>query len=374
MRAALENAEIFKTLREFDHWLLLNRPRLWAIRLPYLLAYALAGNLGAYLFIQALPLQLHHVGNLLPILWVVFFVGLGAFIFWLTRFNRHSAAKAFENTSAFKGLVDFIIYLVCILALLSPSITASFALTGRFDGMISLAEVREDMRTKDGYDRDDTLPQDLVEKYTGLDAEARTGMRNQDINRIVRYNLRRLEEIKENDFEDLWFFFIPHLIVSHFGLVMFAAKHVKRSTVYRTMAYGVGLFILFMIFIIFIDLLRALTFIGRLIYRWDLEDNLWPRGYLILVGIMTLIAGSVFRLKRYREFVAMNIAILPVAAYFFLPFRAMEFIYDHDVFKDLRDIEEFQIGLLIFSPLIYIWLIPLLKAMYIRLLSLPREG
>lgn len=357
MRVTLENSEFVQNLKKIDHWLLVNRPRLWVIRLPYLALYTLAANLGVYLIIQALPLQLHHAGYFFPILWVVFLAALGAFIFWLTRFNRHSAARPFENTSAFKGLGDFLIYLGCILALLSPSITASFSLTGRFDGMISLAEVREDVRIGAVLRSGIVYPDEFAQKYTGLDAEARKGMSNGEINWTIGYNLPQLAAIKENDFEELWAFFTLHLIVSHFALVMFATKHVKRSTVYRTIAYGVGLFIL---------LISCTLFF--------IENYVWPWGYLFVLGIIALITASVFRLKRYREFVAMNIALLPVGVSFCFTIAIMVYIYDHEIYQNLSSIEETQLKLLIFSPLLYLWLIPVLKAMYMQLLSLPREG
>lgn len=374
MRAYFANLEELQFLRDYDHSLLVNRPKLWVIRLPYLFVYAVLANAITFLFILILPLRLHHVQEFFSIWWMAFLASLVALYFWNRQFSLYSPEKAYENTSPMKGLADFVIYVACIIVLISPTITTSLTLYYRFDSMITSEELQLDHNRVRPLKYDDSYPDDLVLKYTSLTSVTQEDLRKYSIHSAVDQSIRRLQGIKDGDFNELRGYSFFYVLAIHFGLLMFSGRNVTKRVFNRSLVYGVIAFILYAIYAVVLSILEySPTFLGRLIENMDPEIFLWPGPLIALIIFMAFMAFSVFRRKERSDFAAMNIFLLPIGVSIYLAYWIANQAVEYEWFRGWEYRNAFWFGMLITSPLLYMWLIPLLKAMYMRHLALPEK-
>lgn len=374
MRTYFANLELSQFLRDYDHSLLVNRPKLWVIRLPYLALYALLANALVFLFILVLPLQLYHIQEFFSIWWMAFFASLIALYFWNRQFSLYSPEKAYENTSPLKGLADFLVYIACIMVLISPTIATSLTLYYRFDNMISFEEVELDNSRIRRLNYDDSYPEDLILKYTSHSSVTQEELNNYSVQMSVDQSIRRLQGIKDGDFNELQAYSLIYILVIHFGLLMFAGRHVTKRVYNRALVYGVIAFVLYSMYGVVLEILAfSPTFLGRLIEDIDLEIIGFPGPLIAFIIFMSIMAFSVFLRRERSDFAAMNIVLLPAGVFVYMIYWIGINIIEGDLYVYWEFTDTFWFGMLITSPFLYMWLIPLLKAMYMRVLALPEK-
>ena len=369
-----KNLEELEFLRKYDHWLLVNHPRLWMIRLPYLVVYAVLANVLVFLFVLILPLKIHHIQEFFTILWVIFLMTLVAFYLWSRQFRRYSPEKAYENTSALQGLRDYLIIIACIIVLISPTITTAEILKFRFGGMITLEELSVDSTRVEGIEFGERYPVDLVLKYTGERQESRNDFGNFITSSAVERSINRFEGIKTGEFEELWSFSFAYIFIIHFGIILFAGKHVPRRIIPRTVIYAILLFLGYTFYAVMLSILAfSQSFLGQVVDRSGPGILGWPGPFILILVFTWIMALSVFIRKEYSRFTAMNIVLLPVVTYIFLAYLILDLGIENNftIFDNAR--ESYYFGMLIFSPLVYVWMIPILKMMYMRMLALPQK-
>lgn len=384
---------IVKENKNWDQYLLLNHPRLWAIRLPTLLGYFIVFNLIGVTISLVFPLKTYHVTQMFTWLWLFGVAEMIALGFWLRRFSWFSSEKALERTSPINGFFEILIYMFCILIFLSPTILSSAILEYRFSQMITITEIEHDRSEIRGLSLRDIYPQDLVENYTRLDYDTYLSLsgvhrgEREQVNRELENVVRKLDDVKFQDDSEWLPYLIMVVILLHISVFVFNARHNRNDLSGRTIAYGLGI----MLFIgIFLGLVGS--FLNDFANIPYLEiDKILGRIFngvmVFMFGFVLFFSVRVFWQKGYKTFTAMNISLLPYVFYFEIQYFFGGYYFEHkinflDEFFGYQGILNEALGsfwgeivqfLMVGSPLVIAWVFIITKAMYMRMLALP-EG
>ena len=391
---------IVEKYNEWNKDLLLNHPRLWALRLPVLLGYFVVLNLLAVVICFAFPLRTYHVTSMFDWLWLFGVVELIPLGFWLWKFSQFSPEKELERTSPVNGMLEILLYMLCIFIFLSPTLTSSAILEFRFSRMITLPEIKAADNMFDYYGHsyysymendEDIFHQNLVEKYTPYDYETYRSIRSSDMDRFKRINremgavIYNLINIKQREDHRWNGYLTTATILLHISVFMFAARHIRKGVFGKSIAYAIGIIVIAVIIqgIIPAFFFDYYSYSSRGMSTYEIVNY----GMAFFIFAFTLFFSlRVFWQKKYQNFTALNITVLPYVVYFELFILFIYLLDETDFAAKLLDkwIDAFdktfggfwapQIGLLIFgTPLLILPAYILIKAMYMRLLALP-EG
>lgn len=305
MLERIQNTPLIQQYRRLDHYLLINYPRLWMIRLPYILLYLLLANLLVFGFVWLILLKRVHIEN-----WMRMLGGIEFFLlyFWFARVKQFHPEKAFESTRPLKGILEILSYIFCIAVIISPTVTSMFFLEIRFSS---------------------------------------------------------------GDLESL---FLYHVLVLHFGYYVFIYKHVHKVYLSRAFAYllalasALGTFWLVISFIFRVAASDSPTVTSS----YDPTFLFWSGLFFLILLVVFLFAAWVYKLNRRREFVVLNIIVLPIGIQVFLYLMILNRLLGN-VFYFVDQTIPFAWILFIASPVLYLWFIPLSKAFLIRWLGLPTD-
>lgn len=223
VRESFGNTKAAKLLRKFDHWLRLHYPRFWIVRLPYLVAYIITAHLLTLGIVWALRLRLYHINDLYLFLWVYWLLTVAGLYFWNQKIRSYTPDQTIENTTAYKDLVDLLVYFGCVLILITPNLTAMFSMVDRFDNIISREELQEDLERHANR----FYPIDLIVKYSGIDPIQKRSERAHNYLQITKGVFTNLDDIKSREYKGMKAFSFLYLIVIYAGLLMYTGKHVR---------------------------------------------------------------------------------------------------------------------------------------------------
>jgi hypothetical protein len=378
-----------KAYKKWDQHLLLNHPRLWALRLPVLVSYFIAFNLISILVSSLVPLKTYHVNHMFTWLWIFGAVEVILLVLWIFRINRFSPEKSLERTSPLNGLWEVILYMLCALIFFSPTLSSSFVLEIRFAYMIPHEVLETDRAFIRDYSLNDRNSQDLVEKYSQIDYATYLDLdwtynEGYTVNSKIDNTIHCLRSVTERN-DDRWETYLNTAIVLlHFGVIIFNLRHIQRKVIGITILFVAGIsiplgYMLYLWIVLGISEIRSF-------YEVNIESlEITLKSFVvILIAFILFFSLRVFWQKRYRGLTAMTISLLPYlifAAQHYLLFSlsdrypVIDFLLYNKPLKQafgsfLGDI--LQIFFLA-SPLMFIWVFIFTKAMYTRLLSLP-EG
>ncbi len=384
----LSELPILEKVRQWDHHLLLNRPFLWMLRLPTLLAYFFVFNLLSVIVSLILPLSTYQVIKIFTWLWLFGVVELIAFGFWLRRFNWFSPEKALENTHPLKGIWEILIYMVCVLWFLSPSLFSTAILEHRFSQIVTVQEIDGVKARIRNLKSSEYFPQDLVEKYTRFDYATYSKLdtpTRKEVNFDLENVVDKLDNIQNQEDFDWIAYLTLSTILLHTSAIMFNEKHNRKSILAGTVAYG-------LIVMVFLGIIQGLAaaFVNNFTYISDPDydvilEGIWHGVLMLLLLLVLFFSLRVFWQKGYKHFTAMNISLLPYVIY-------LEFLYWFMAYgQDMKIVKEIflddgainyifgkfwgdQVQLLILgTPLIILWVFVLTKAMYMQMLSKPED-
>lgn len=370
MLDALENTPFMQEYRRIDHYLVVNHPRLWVLRLPYLVLYFLIFNIVGIALFWFFADQVHHARSAFSWLFLVALVELAFFILWLRKFNDYSPEKALENTNPFMGWVEILSYLVCIMILFSPTLTIPAVLLERFDQMTNINELRQDQNALRNLQVGEALWMQLGSKYLGIPASEFAKMSEyelQQANYDISASLSLLTEIKEDPSEFYMVIFQLHLILTHIAAFMFLVKHTEKNIPVKVFVYMV---ILFIVILITSGIISLFSFL----FNWNTSDDLALKIPFFFLILITIFAAGGFWQKRRREITALNIVTLPVAIYLYLvTWQNYDFAVTNFLDKYFQSQTYDLTALFFLSPVPYILIIPIVKAFFIRYLSQPEN-
>ncbi|MDJ0735927.1 MAG: hypothetical protein QNJ47_17990 [Nostocaceae cyanobacterium] len=108
-------------LQRIDRYLLLNRPRLWAMRIHDAYYYGLLADSLIISLIIIFPFQAHHIQHLWKVGIIVLAVDLILLKYVLGK-QRYDVAREYGNTIKSKGYLQIMGYMACIIILISPTL------------------------------------------------------------------------------------------------------------------------------------------------------------------------------------------------------------------------------------------------------------
>jgi hypothetical protein len=381
-----------KAYQKWDKHLLLNHPRLWALRLPVLVSYFIIFNLVSILVSSLVPLKTYHVNHMFTWLWIFGVVEAILLVLWIRRFNWFSPKKSLERAWAINGLGEVVIYMLCILIFFSPTIFSSIVLETRFAHMLPLDVIETDRAILGDYYYDDWYAQRLVERYTRFDYETYLDLEQigQDERYRVNYQLeetiRHLLRVTESNDYRWQAYLTTTIVLLNLAVILFGIRHIRRNVLGKALIYAVAVGI----FSLITELI--LWSLSDFLYRgdWDGESHFHETAinwyFVFLIAFILFFSLRVFWQKRYRVFTAMNITLLPFGVFaaqlYFLDRLSERYPVINDFFFSYIGPLEQAFGFFwgeiiqmffLASPLLILWVFILNKAMYTRLLSLP-EG
>lgn len=309
---------------------------------------------------------------------------------WARAADRFSPHKALERTSPVNGLVEVVVFMLCVAVFLSPAVLGSFVLEHRFVDMILATPIEADRNEVRNLEQDAVYPQGLVERYTNLDYEtyleySETDKHHVGMNYLIQAKINSLYKVASGQDEEWQEFLIGMIFMLHLGGVMFISKHVNQDLLVKTFIYGC----------IAVVLIGILEVVGIVVYEYFCQGNFlnesnfikaYTRSLLILMSLGSIFFSlKIFWQKSRRMFTAVNITLLPYVV-FGLQYVILDIIAEHnDAIDHLLYYKGFPtqlygdswdevIKILIFgTPILILWVFIPLKAMYTRLLALP-EG
>jgi hypothetical protein len=385
-----EDMPVVKAFQKWDKHLLLNHPRLWALRLPLLVIYLIAANAIALLVSGLIPLKTYQVNYMYIWLWLFGLLELILLILWIRHFNQHSPEKALEHTNPLNGMVEVLIYMLAVAVILSPAISSSFLLVQRFSGLLPAAEIRSDQLIIRDFDYPAVYPSDLVEKYSPLDYDLYLAAVENDgshwiYNRNIRDTVNELNNCLDGESLNWKVYLTIGIVLLHIGVAMFLTRHLRKGVFGRVVIYAILIWIAAFILLAVGDSLISFFISGNYSQRQGYFKILSNSVAGAAVAFIFFFSIRVFWQKRYRRFTAMNISVLPYLVYFlifYLNNAAPEtFHFINDLFSTDSWLSttfgyywgDILSGLIVATPVMILWVFIPIKAMFTRLLALP-EG
>jgi hypothetical protein len=387
---SLENIPVLQAFRKGDRHLLLNHPRLWALRLPWLVVYFVLANAVALLIPSLVPLNIDQTGQFHFWLWFGFAIEGIVMALWWRVVDRFSPPKAFVRTFPISGLWDVVVYMLCVVVFLSPGILGSFILEHRYSDMILATPIEADRKLVRTLEYNTVFPQDVVERYSNWDYEtylefSETEQMHTFVNFLINSKINSLYKVATYQDAEWQTFLIGMILMLHLGVVMFISRHFSPDMEVRALAYGA----------IAVMLLGILEIVGMVIFEYSYQGNpyeetnfleTYTRCLLILMSLAVLFFSlRVFWQKRFKTFTAINIILLPYVVFGF-QFVILDILADHyDAIDHLLYFTGFLTDwygnywdevikyLFLGTPIFILWVFIPIKAMYTRLLALP-EG
>ncbi|MDZ7956857.1 MAG: hypothetical protein RMY34_02940 [Aulosira sp. DedQUE10] len=115
-------------LNKINHSWLLHRPRLWLIKLHYVVYYALLINVIIFFLVLIFPIKVYHLCSFLIVGIVIIAIGeVIALIYWLYKQSLYNIEKQYGNTCKSNGFLELFGYSACIM--LIASVTLVFYLS-----------------------------------------------------------------------------------------------------------------------------------------------------------------------------------------------------------------------------------------------------
>lgn len=311
-------------MRKIDRYLLLNFPRFWATKFHYVIFYGLIANILASLivFISIKPEQ---PGDF-PInsIWVVFFlVEVVVSIFWLNSQTVINVEKEYGITHYGIGIIETIVYTICIFVIFSSSLTMTIT------GIHRVAQICERQN----------LSSSFCKQALGF---VGGGGSFYEFDTIMSWHL---------------------IFIASWVLSVVILKHAN----WRILIFA---FIYLLFFLTVGTLMAIILEDSRLDFEvlGDLlrisKDNMpvWIVATFLFL-FMFLISMSLIGAKKYKRFALINFVSLPIpAAFLFLLLPLTEWGDEGDL-----------LSILIFFYIVYLLYTPIQKKLLIHVLSLPKE-
>lgn len=371
--------------KKWDRYLLLNHPWLWALRLPLLGVYFVF-NAIVLMLTTLIPLQTYHINYLNTWLWLLSLVELTLLVLWIRRFNQFTPEKDLERPYLLQGMAEIVIYILCILVFLLPTVVSSFVLDSRFTQMIPDYGVLQ-------YDSAISNPlqsqvKDIFERYsrmdyeTYLELEPNSDERNrvdQQINATIYY----LQRIYGHD-ESFEVSLSAALWLLNLSVLLYSYRHIRKGVLGKAIVVGIVLYIS-------LYLASQVTHARFSEPFHYFEHYRGGHGLFVfffagaLTAVILYLSVRVFWQKSYQTATAVSITLLPYVFYVWLFSVCEEFFYKNPILKNFwgyNGILDQEFGFymvkvgeifLLKTPLIILWVFIFTKAMYTRLLALP-EG
>ncbi|MEH2128594.1 hypothetical protein [Nostoc sp.] len=110
-------------LDKINHSWLLERPRLWLLRLHYITYYALVVNVIIFFIVFIFPIKLYHLSSfLIGGIVIIAICELIALIYWLYKQSSYNIEKQYGNLCKSKGFLELFGYSVCIMLIASATL------------------------------------------------------------------------------------------------------------------------------------------------------------------------------------------------------------------------------------------------------------
>ena len=377
------NIPLFNTIKKWDHDLLINHTWLWTIRLPWLMLY-LAGTAILLGIMAVFPLKLYYARHFFAGMFVLHLLEGILFILWGRHFNQFLPEKALEHTTPAKGITEILTYILIVFIFLAPAIGSSYILSARFAQMVPYPELEQDWEIFSEWP--DIYPKDIVEKYTSLDYNTYLSLQS-DAEEFQRIEWQMQNT---NDMLDLFHFGVSDMLLdigfvaSHLSIFLFVFRHTGKEVLGKAISAGT-------ILIMTTILISGITNnypeapLNYFTTKYPTTEDLVFFILLVAISLTNLaLALRVFWQKRYRTITAINIIILPAIIYYWVLVLTIEYISDFQIVekyfgtsgilpKILGNSMIWNLGFFFFgTPIAILLIFPLVKAMYTRLLVLPK--
>lgn len=373
---------IIKRFQAWDHHLLLNRPRLWALRPLSLAAYVVFFNLLSVVLCLLVPVRPYNAHRFSLWLWILGLVEVLVVALWLRRVSQFSPEKALENTSPLRGPLEILLYALCILLILSPTLVGGSMLQVRIANLVPEAEIAQHWeRVRDNYPlSDQVFSQTIVEKYSQIGYEDYLILSESEkvkVNREISDVVGKIYDATTQDDYDWENYLFVSIAITHLGALLFQIQHHRNGMAGWGVLYAAGLFLgLLIVTGIFIALLDY--FWPDLSYSWDDPGIFLPDipglGMMLFVLLMSL---SPLWQKSHKLFTALNTIILPYVIYLGLLYLFERYSWDMGLYRLVRSLDGYWPELIIFilfgSPLFIAILSVGTKAIYMKMLTQPEN-
>ena len=329
-------------LMQVDHHLLINHPKFWVTKFHFVLYYGLFANIFLNLFAWVTVQPRQYYTFVTTIVVIIMLVEAGCFCFWFYKQSQFSVEKEYGDYSNSTGYIEVLLFIVCAMVIVSPSMTVLYFTTDR------IAEVTQ-INVSSKCDLDSSFSLTFGDENN----------RNRDdackilysyINQASYDTHRSNNQFQEN----IWW----HIVFAIVGIL--AIKIIKHSS-WLDFAF-VAIYLLLLA-----TIGTLIVFILNVPLDIETEESFSFSSILIILFLFVQIIMPVrFRYKlwfRALNFMTFPIGIaLIVASIGFLVFSYNNFSF----FKDN--------GLILLSGLfLYFILTPLITKIYNHLLSLPKE-
>ncbi len=134
-------------LQQIDHQLLINRPWLWTVKFPYHLWVLLLINIVLAIAAWLAPLSIEDIPDLEFLFGLTFILQVTYFCFWVYAMVRFNRDKAFGKWKFYQSQVQFFLWWVSILLILSMAYTPTAIMAYRIDHSVSDEQFQADLNT-----------------------------------------------------------------------------------------------------------------------------------------------------------------------------------------------------------------------------------
>ena len=356
---------------------LLNHPKLWEIRFLVVFYHVFLFVVLVIPFVFFVPIEPHQAPTIWIYLGIILGIQLLIYRAWTRKALLYNLEKDYGNSNPKHGWIELELYLLCTGLLLSSSYFSFFVFQDRLANTIENIDLESFNNSYQAFlsSFDSSEPStceeairnanvststyQFIEQFSGktiLTNEA--AVENYCLaasNAITAYNL-----LSSNGHQNTWNFF--HFIFLLYGACfIFACKHVWQSPSDVFFLPFVYLFLGFATWAFF-SIIGSLFDINIYLYVKDVDLTIpilvWSFSAIILSDVILI-----NKLEKYSSISAYSVTISPICL-------ILSFLMVTYVFPSSSDLI-----FIITSASVMIWLVlvPFLKAKYLRLLSLPIE-
>lgn len=380
MLERIQKNPLIQQYHRLDHYFLITHPRLWMIRVPNL-PLLLVVNLLLLGLVWIYPLKLYQAAFMLGFLRLLGVIEAVLIYFWIVRVKKYHPERAYENTTPLNGLTEVLSYILVLAVIILPTFTMKIALHARFSQMVSSHEILLDNAYSNDYPSPEWMK--FAKKYTYYDLQTLNAMDEDelwDVRWIAEDNISLLIQITGDPSENNGYtrfsegFLLLHVLVLHLSYFIFISQHVDKVYLSRAFAYLLALASTLGTFWLVIDFIFriAASDSPTVTSSYDPTFLFWSGLFFLILLVVFLFAAWVYKLNRRREFVVVNITVLPIGIQVFLYFMILNQLLGN-IFYFVDQNIPFAWTLVISSPVLYLWFIPLSKAFLIRWLGLPTD-
>lgn len=178
-------------MRNADHFLLLNYPRVWSSRIHYVTYYGIFANLILNILVLLL-LQPDQIDEFIRIIIVIVMVAeAGMFIFWMVKQSEFNLEQDYGNINLIGGVIEIVLYSVCILIIISSSLTMTYVAFHKTAHVINFNQDNYELYSEDKKYLDNLL--DTVREKTDYPSELESIIMDQKIKENLKSICKKRE-------------------------------------------------------------------------------------------------------------------------------------------------------------------------------------